>query len=312
MVIGSLYIIRKSKGTAVFGRIIKEDFNQLHDCYCTFRYTEEVPLRIQKFILYAPNHHFLHFYTKNHTHIINKETVKEYWNIEPELIDECNVKMIDNALSIPPAKTHWNNQNQRRQSGDGKTNSTISYSFQHPIRLLSLFLSQQLLNGDREFLSIVDSLKKFQYLLMGKRVTIYTDHQNLLYVINKTSEQLLSNRQINYIKYLEEFNSKLIHISGNKNGVADFLSRKYDSFQWDASFLEKIKEEQEAKFAPTPVSHFNTLTRTKIPLSSIKKIIRDNILDAQITSQKYYNKNRCKAPDYKVGDQLVQVFEDDD
>ncbi|KAK5574360.1 hypothetical protein RB653_010668 [Dictyostelium firmibasis] len=99
--------------------------------------------------------------------------------------------------------------------------------------------------GDREFLSIVDSLKKFQYLLMGKRVTIYTDHQNLLYVINKTSEQLLSNRQINYIKYLEEFNAKLIHISGNKNGVADFLSRKYDSFQWDASFLEKIKEEQE-------------------------------------------------------------------
>ncbi|KAK5580461.1 hypothetical protein RB653_005968 [Dictyostelium firmibasis] len=99
MVNGSLYIIRKSKGTTVFGRIIKEDFNQLHDCYCTFRYTEEAPLRIQKFILYAPNHHFLHFYTftKNYTHIINKETVKEFWNIEPELIDECNVKMIDNV-----------------------------------------------------------------------------------------------------------------------------------------------------------------------------------------------------------------------
>ncbi|KAK5576814.1 hypothetical protein RB653_007958 [Dictyostelium firmibasis] len=55
---------------------------------------------------------------------------------------------------------------------------------------------------------------------------------------------------------------------------------------------------------PTPVSHFNTLTRTKIPLSSIKKIIRDNILDAQITSQKYYNKNRGKAPDYKIGDKV--------
>ncbi|EAL61833.1 hypothetical protein DDB_G0291213 [Dictyostelium discoideum AX4] len=33
-------------------------------------------------------------------------------------------------------------------------------------------------------------------------------------------------------------------IAGKKNGIADFLSRKYDNFQWDESFLNKIKEEQ--------------------------------------------------------------------
>ncbi|KAM9997136.1 hypothetical protein ACTFIZ_007927 [Dictyostelium cf. discoideum] len=36
--------------------------------------------------------------------------------------------------------------------------------------------------GDREFLSIIDSLKKFQHLLIGKKVTIYTDHQNITYI----------------------------------------------------------------------------------------------------------------------------------
>ncbi|KAM9955284.1 hypothetical protein ACTFIW_003736 [Dictyostelium discoideum] len=42
--------------------------------------------------------------------------------------------------------------------------------------------------GDREFLSIIDSLKKFQHLLIGKKVSIYTDHQNLTYIINKSKQ----------------------------------------------------------------------------------------------------------------------------
>ncbi|KAM9998301.1 hypothetical protein ACTFIY_007962 [Dictyostelium cf. discoideum] len=35
---------------------------------------------------------------------------------------------------------------------------------------------------------------------------------------------------------------------------------------------------------PTPVNHFNSLTNTRIPMSNIKKIVRDNILDAQINA----------------------------
>ncbi|KAM9981729.1 hypothetical protein ACTFIY_004021 [Dictyostelium cf. discoideum] len=42
---------------------------------------------------------------------------------------------------------------------------------------------------------------------------------------------------------------------------------------------------------PTPVNHFNSLTKTRIPMSNIKKIVRDNILDAQINAQKYYNRD---------------------
>ncbi|KAM9982216.1 hypothetical protein ACTFIZ_006727 [Dictyostelium cf. discoideum] len=43
---------------------------------------------------------------------------------------------------------------------------------------------------------------------------------------------------------------------------------------------------------PTPVNHFKSLTKTRIPMSNIKKIVRDNILDAQVNAQKYYNKGR--------------------
>ncbi|KAM9954245.1 hypothetical protein ACTFIW_003786 [Dictyostelium discoideum] len=58
--------------------------------------------------------------------------------------------------------------------------------------------------GDREFLSIIDSLKNI----------------------------------------IKEFDYGLRHICSEKNVIADFLSRKYDNFQWDESLLNKIKEEQ--------------------------------------------------------------------
>ncbi|KAM9967270.1 hypothetical protein ACTFIR_007510 [Dictyostelium discoideum] len=89
--------------------------------------------------------------------------------------------------------------------------------------------------SDREFFSIIDSPKKFQHLLIGEKVSIFTDHQNLTYVINKLNDKPFTKRQDNYMK----------HISGKKNGIADFLSRKYDNFQWDESFLNKIKEKHE-------------------------------------------------------------------
>ncbi|KAM9994482.1 hypothetical protein ACTFIZ_012919 [Dictyostelium cf. discoideum] len=46
------------------------------------------------------------------------------------------------------------------------------------------------------------------------------------------------------MKYIKEFDYELRHIIGKKNGIVDFLSGKYDNFQWDESFFNKIKEEQ--------------------------------------------------------------------
>ncbi|KAN0011771.1 hypothetical protein ACTFIU_007338 [Dictyostelium citrinum] len=97
---GSLNIIRKTKGISVFGRIVKEDLKNLHECYCSFRYvTEDNTFRIQRFILYAPNDHYLHFYTytKDATNIITNELVKEYWGVTTKAIDEVNINMIENV-----------------------------------------------------------------------------------------------------------------------------------------------------------------------------------------------------------------------
>ncbi|KAM9954272.1 hypothetical protein ACTFIW_003813 [Dictyostelium discoideum] len=55
---------------------------------------------------------------------------------------------------------------------------------------------------------------------------------------------------------------------------------------------------------PTPVNHFNSLTKTSIPMSNIKKIVRDYILDAQINAQKYYNRGRGDVI-FVVGDKVM-------
>ena len=35
--------------------------------------------------------------------------------------------------------------------------------------------------GERELLSLVETLKAFENILMGQKVTVHTDHLNLLY-----------------------------------------------------------------------------------------------------------------------------------
>ncbi|KAF2069949.1 hypothetical protein CYY_008726, partial [Polysphondylium violaceum] len=96
--------------------------------------------------------------------------------------------------------------------------------------------------GDRELLAIFDSLHKFKNLLYTKDVAVYTDHRNLQFIIKKGE---LTMRQANHIRYLDEFNIELLNIPGEANKIADLLSRKYDNIQWDETFLEKIKKEQE-------------------------------------------------------------------
>ncbi|KAM9975620.1 hypothetical protein ACTFIW_005493 [Dictyostelium discoideum] len=84
--------------------------------------------------------------------------------------------------------------------------------------------------GERKFLSIIDYLKKFQHLLIGNKVSIYNDHQNLTYIINKSNDKPFTKRQNNYIKYRKEFDYELRHISGKKNGMPTFINWRQDNY----------------------------------------------------------------------------------
>ena len=70
-----------------------------------------------------------------------------------------------------------------------------------------------------ELLAIVEMLKEYRNILLGQDITIYTDHKNLIYKVFNT-ECIMRWHLIR-----EEFGPKLVYLKGEKNVVADALSR---------------------------------------------------------------------------------------
>ena len=73
--------------------------------------------------------------------------------------------------------------------------------------------------GEQELLSIVETLRTFEGILMGQQLVVHTDHLNLLY------KKLASGRLVRWRMILEEYGPEIRHIDGVKNKVADALSR---------------------------------------------------------------------------------------
>ena len=73
--------------------------------------------------------------------------------------------------------------------------------------------------GERELLSIVETLKEFRNILFGHEITVYTDHKNL------TCKNYNSDRVMRWRLLIEEYGPNLIHLPGHTNVVADALSR---------------------------------------------------------------------------------------
>ncbi len=72
---------------------------------------------------------------------------------------------------------------------------------------------------ERELLSIVETLKEFRNILLGQRIKVHTDHENL------TLKNFNSDRVMHWRLYIEEYSPELQYIPGPKNVVADALSR---------------------------------------------------------------------------------------
>ena len=68
-------------------------------------------------------------------------------------------------------------------------------------------------------MAIVETLKEFKNILLGQRITVYTDHKNLTYKTHNSA------RVMRWRLTIEEFGPELIYLPGDKNIVADSLSR---------------------------------------------------------------------------------------
>ena len=75
--------------------------------------------------------------------------------------------------------------------------------------------------GEREMLSIVETLREFRNILLGNEIEVFSDHENL----TRPTTAHASRRIIRWRWLCEEFGPKLKFIPGLKNAAADALSR---------------------------------------------------------------------------------------
>ena len=75
---------------------------------------------------------------------------------------------------------------------------------------------------ERVFLAIVFGIKRFEYYLLGKEFILEVDHKPLAY-LNKA--KATNDRLVRWSLNLQPFKFRLVHIAGEENVGADFLSR---------------------------------------------------------------------------------------
>ncbi len=107
------------------------------------------------------------------------------------------------------------------------SNSPNSKPHRHPIAYYSNTFTPMEQNYDiyeREFLGVVKALEHWrQYLIWTKQpFIIETDHENLMYW---KAPRKLTGRMAQWHKKLQDYNFKIIHISGKTNTPANALSR---------------------------------------------------------------------------------------
>ncbi|BES94023.1 Reverse transcriptase (RNA-dependent DNA polymerase) [Nesidiocoris tenuis] len=77
---------------------------------------------------------------------------------------------------------------------------------------------------DRELLAIHETIKHFRYLLEARDFVVYTDHRPLTYAFQQQSDRT-SPTQARQLAFISQFTTRIEHLPGDQNVVADALSR---------------------------------------------------------------------------------------
>ena len=95
----------------------------------------------------------------------------------------------------------------------------------HPIAYHSRKLKPAEINysvTDRESLAVIDALRHFRYIIFGGKITVFTDHMAAVELFKNPSH---SGRRARWFLTAQDYEITMKHISGNKNVIADALSR---------------------------------------------------------------------------------------
>ena len=113
--------------------------------------------------------------------------------------------------------------------------------------------------GEKEMLLVVETLKEYHTMLYGAPITIYTDHKNNVF------QNLKTQKVVCWCMFLEDYMLEFKYLEGEKNTVANALSRL------------PLTERQEAKeLAPSSPTSVNYQTTMESSPQNVYYIISEN------------------------------------
>ena len=154
----------------------------------------------------------------------------------------------------------------------------------HPIS----FVSRQMTDAElkytthqQELMAVFHCFKQWRHLLLGRTVTVHTDHAPLKHY---STQPLMSGRFARWLDFFSQFDMNFIPISGSAN-VADFLSRRPDmqeKFLDSQSALRKTAIDDSKLFASlcNDIALYSDVSF----MSFISAMLHDSISDFVTTS----------------------------
>lgn len=146
---------------------------------------------------------------------------------------------------------------------------------------------------EKELLAVVWACKHFRAYLFGRKFTLFTDHQPLIYIFNMKDP---SSKLVRWRLYLEEFDFEIKYRKGSQNTVADGLSRiKIDNHAHNlegslenASLINNADDAQDDETvhsADTDDSHFVKMTMNAVNSFSNQILLSKSIDTSTSISQ---------------------------
>ena len=81
---------------------------------------------------------------------------------------------------------------------------------------------------EKEAFAIYEAFRKFEYLIRDTHFTLHTDHKNLIFIRDTGSPKV-----VNWKVRMQEFDFEAVYIEGEKNDIADQLSRNLAAGQME-------------------------------------------------------------------------------
>ena len=133
---------------------------------------------------------------------------------------------------------------------------------------------------EKELLSIVETLKEYENILLGHHVIVHTDHMNLIH------DKLNTKRVMKWRLFIEEYSPHLQHIEGKKNVVADALSRlEFDDELEAQSFEEMLALDDD----DLPEDHFPlTYEFLESQQQKDKELLKEIKNDKEMSKKKFH------------------------